>query len=80
MITTHYNTYAAQNVSNPESYFLNASMPLGTFLCQNVTVRAVAGVTGLSGNGNNYMALGDFYLSRTPASTAGIVVNQTIGS
>ncbi|MGI0141291.1 MAG: hypothetical protein ACREBF_01415 [Candidatus Micrarchaeales archaeon] len=77
MIATHYNTYIAGN-PYPTSEFLNASMPLSLLLCQNVTIRVVAGVVGGYTNIRNYMAVGDFRLGNKPISTPGIVVNQSI--
>jgi hypothetical protein len=78
-ITAHYNTYASpKNVQNPQSTFVNASIPLGTLLCKNVSIKLVAGVTGSSSNGKGYIAATGFYLSKTPATNATQPVNQTI--
>jgi len=78
LIVTHYNTYAAQGITDPQSTFVNASIPLGTLLCRNVSIKLVAGVIGTPMVKSSYIAAGDFYLSRMPVSTPGIVVNQTI--
>lgn len=74
-ITVHYNTYAS--TLNASSTFANATIPLGTLLCQNLTVRLVAGVVGKSSQGTNYIAAGDFHLSRTPAAQSTQPANQT---
>jgi hypothetical protein len=77
-IITHYNTFDVPGVADPQSVFMNASIPLGELLCQNISVKVVAGITGNPINKLSYIAVGDFYLSRVPISTPGIVVNQTI--
>jgi hypothetical protein len=77
-IITHYNTFEVPGVTDPQSVFMNASVPLGELLCQNVNVRVSARITGNPINKLSYIAVGDFYLSRVPISTPGIVVNQTI--
>lgn len=80
-ISTHYNTYVQGN-PYPTSQFLNASIPLSSLLCQNVSVRLVAQVVGSFTTSRTYIAAGDFYLSKTPAVnpgiTSSIIVNQTI--
>ncbi len=76
-VVTHFNTYSA-NVTSPQSTFLNGTMPIGTLLCQNVSIRVVAGLTGESREGVGYIAIGDFYMSNNPVYTKGIVSNQTI--
>lgn len=80
VIITHYDTYNDQEVnsSHSSSTFVNASMPLGTLLCQNVSIKVVAGVTGLASQGKGYIAIGDFYLSKDAVSANNIIVNQTI--
>ncbi len=77
-IVTHYNTYNVPGNPSGPSTFYNASIPMATLLCQNVTVRAVAEVVGNSVNHLQYLAVGDFYMSKTQVQTPGIVVNQTI--
>ncbi len=80
-IITHYNTYAASNNLDPFTTFVNASIPLTTLLCQNVSIKVVDGLieSGTRGYQNlDYLAIGGFYLSRTPIQTPGIIVNQTI--
>ncbi|MEM4034772.1 MAG: hypothetical protein QW257_02485 [Candidatus Micrarchaeaceae archaeon] len=74
-IIVHYNTYAAPGNINAESTFENASIPLSTLACKNVSIRLVFIATGTSTT--NYLAATDFYLSKTPVSTPGIVINQT---
>jgi hypothetical protein len=80
VITDHYNTYVSPpGVANPQSTFVNASIPLATVLCKPVGIRLVAGVTGKSSEGTGYIAAGDFYLSKTPANNPTQPTNQTFG-
>lgn len=79
IIITHFNTYIAfNNTSNATSTFVNASIPLGMVMCQNVSIRIVANVGGTVTTHTDYIAAGDFYLSRIPVQASGIVINQTI--
>lgn len=86
IIVAHYDTYASvltRNFSNStltQSTLLNASMPLGTLFCQNISIRLVAGLTGRSSQGTGYIAAGDFYLSSSPAKNPTQPVNQIINS
>ena len=73
-IVVHYNTYAASS-SNAQSTFQNASIPLATLLCKNVSIKVVAIATGISTT--NFVAVTGFQLSKTPRATPGIVVNET---
>lgn len=75
VIVVHYNTYAAPGNLNAQSTFENASIPLASLLCKNVSIRLVFVATGLSTT--KYMAATGFYLSKTPVETPGIVVNET---
>jgi hypothetical protein len=74
-----YNTYNATGNRNASSTFLNASIPLldTTFFCQNVSVRVVSGTVGTTSS-KGYIAVGDFYMGKTPKSVAGILVNQSL--
>ncbi len=78
MITTYYDTYAGVSNSSPESTFMNASIPLSMLLCKNVQVKVVAQITGDIATSKDYVAVGDFYMSKIPVATPGIIVNQTI--
>ena len=75
VIVVHYNTYAAPGNLNGQSTFENASIPLSTLLCKNVSIRVVFDVTGLTTT--QFVAVTGFRLSKTPVSTPGIIVNQT---
>ncbi len=76
---THFNTYAAfSNASKATSTFVNASIPLGMVMCQNVTIKIVANIVGTITTHSDYIAAGDFYMSRVPVQAPGIVANQTI--
>ena len=77
VIVTRYDTFAVPNNPNGPTTFENASIPLGSLLCQNVSVKIVADVVGES-QPFEYIAAGDFYMDRVPVSTPGIVANQTI--
>lgn len=76
-ITTHYNTFATSS-ANALSTFADASIPLGTLLCQNLSIKVVAGITSSPVRAPSYIAVGDFYMSMLPVSTPGIVVVQNI--
>ena len=79
IVATHYNTYIQGN-PYPSSEFLNASIPLSTALCDQVSIRVVATVVGNIEVRNQYIAIGDFYLGRSPSPNANLViVNQTVG-
>lgn len=81
VIVAHYNTYVSPpGVKNPQSTFVNASIPVSTLLCQNVTIGLVAGIVGKSSQGTNYIAAGGFVLSRSPAVNPTQPVNQTIST
>lgn len=67
-IIVHYNTYVLANATN---VFANASIPLTTLMCQNVSIRVVAGVTGPAQN-LNYIAVGGFYMGTSAVSTPAI--------
>jgi hypothetical protein len=77
-IVTHYNTFSAQGTNASLSTFVDASIPMATLLCKNVSIKIHSGVVGTTTNKYSYIAVGDFYQSRVPISTPGIVVNQTI--
>ncbi|MEM0094487.1 MAG: hypothetical protein QXF41_01830 [Candidatus Micrarchaeaceae archaeon] len=78
VFTVHYNTYAAPNNQYPTSEFVNASIPISIFMCQNISIRVVAGVVGTIATHSQYIAVTGFYQSKTPTYTPDIVVNQTI--
>jgi len=80
-IITYFNSYKVPgNSANATSTFVNASISLLPVLCDNVQIKVVAG-TSLSSTGAsnlNYMAVTNFYLSKKPISSPGVIVNQTI--
>jgi len=78
IIITHYNTYLAPGNTNPWTTFENASIPLGIHLCQNASIRIVAGVVGGAQQKLEYIAATAFYLSNTSIATPGIVIEQTL--
>lgn len=76
VIVSHYNTYNP-SLGLYSSTFANASIPLITVLCKNISIRVVAGVVGGKTNLYSIMAVGDFYLSKNPLESPGILINQT---
>lgn len=78
--SAHYNTFNTSLSNYYLSTFQNASIPLVGVLCKPIQVRIVSGVTNAAtGSGiYQYIAAGDFHMSKRPAQTSGIVVNQTI--
>lgn len=77
-IVTHYNTYSSRpGTNNSQSTFVNASIPIGTLLCHDVSIRLVAGVVGTSLGGTGYIAAGDFVQSALPAVNPTQPINQT---
>lgn len=74
--TFRYNTYTARNNTNPESTFENASIILLPFVCQNVSVRLVIGSIN-AGLVYDYMAAGNFRMSKSQIQSPGLTVNQT---
>ncbi len=81
VITTHYNTYVSPTgVANAASTFVNASIPIASLLCKNVSIKVVAGITGSSASGKNYIAVTGFYTGSEPGNDVTQPVNQTINS
>lgn len=79
-ITYHYNTLNASTGSNTaasESTFENATIPLLSLLCQNVSIRLASGVVGTT-SANQYMAATGFYQGKTDIQARGILVNSTL--
>jgi hypothetical protein len=77
--TYHYNTLNASTVNGTEQgTFQNASIPLQSLICKNVSVKVVAGGVGSSiSTSNQFIAIGDFIQSATPNLTPGIIINRT---
>ncbi len=72
-----FNTYINSN-QNQSSIFENVSIPIASYLCQNISVRVVSGVLGSLQNRLQYIAVSNFYQGSTPSTTQGVVVNATI--
>ncbi|HUB92647.1 MAG TPA: hypothetical protein VL945_01680 [Candidatus Saccharimonadales bacterium] len=70
----YYNTLNANGGNNPQSTFVNGTMPLLNYVCQNVSVRVVAGVVGAS---HDFIAVGDFVQSKSNIQTPGTLINST---
>lgn len=85
-VTVHYNTFAvpiknttnSTNAFDSSSNFFNASLIAAPLLCSNVQIKIVAQVVGTLGNQFNYIAATNFYQSKQPFSTPGIILNQTL--
>ncbi len=78
-IVSHYYTYpAVANASLAPSTFVNASIPVASLICQNVTLRIVAGVVNQKVNGVKFIAVGDFYMDKVAVQAQGIVLNRTV--
>ena len=79
LIISHYYTYpAVVNATAAQSTFVNASIPVASLICQNVSIRVVSGVVGQRINNYKFIAVGGFYMSKTPVQTPGVAVNRTV--
>ncbi len=81
-IIAHFNTYSVPSIQNgnntSQSTFVNASIPISTLLCQNVSIRIVADVVGTIATKNYYIAAGDFYMGKTATAPSSLASNITI--
>ena len=75
---SHYNTLNSSSGNREQSVFVNATMPIINFVCQNISVRVVAGVVGSVTNRYDFMAVGDFVQSKYNLETPGTLVNSTV--
>ncbi len=78
VLRTNYNTYAVAKGGAGNSMFENASIPVQMFICQDIQIKIVTGVLSQRTTSNEYLAIGNFYLSKVPVKVEGIIVNQTI--
>ncbi len=69
VLIAHFNTYSGLNPSAAPTEFVNESLNLVPFLCQKVRIKVVANVVGSLINKNDYIAIGDIRLSKTPISS-----------
>jgi hypothetical protein len=74
----YFDTYNATDNPTPTSTFQNASVDLVPFICKTIRIRVVAGVVGSRINRDQFVAVGDFYLTKLPVSTKGIVLNESV--
>ncbi len=72
---SYYNTVGESGKNY--SIFMNASLPLSSLLCSNVSIKVVADVVSSPGTRYDFMGIGNFYLSRNQVQTHGIIVNQS---
>ncbi|MEM3839268.1 MAG: hypothetical protein QXF01_01675 [Candidatus Micrarchaeaceae archaeon] len=79
-IINHYDTLpAASNLTAAQSTFENASIPLAPLICKNIRIRVVAGIVKQRiGTNYEFIAVGNFYMSKTPNQNPQIVVNRTV--
>ncbi len=78
-LINHYDTAYAPNNQNAQSTFVNASIPIVSLVCQNVSVRVVSEVVGQRSNTlYDYIAAGDFYMGKTSYQSQGILINSTV--
>lgn len=77
-LRNYYNTLNASGGQNPQSTFVNATMPLLSLLCKNISVRVVAGEVGSVTTFHDFIAVGDFVQSKSNLQTPGTVINSTI--
>ncbi len=75
-IKAFYNTFG--NSGQNASTFFNASIPIASLLCSNVSIRVVADVLGGHGTQYDDIAVGGFYLGRTPVASPGILIDQAV--
>ncbi len=75
---SHYNTLNSSSGNREQSVFVNATMPIISFVCQNISVRVVAGVVGSITNRYDFIAVGDFAQSKYNLETPSTLVNSTV--
>ncbi len=66
VIRKGFDTYGTSGA--PSSTFENETIPLTTLLCKNINIRVVSGVTYTPATKYDIIAVGDFYLSKTPVT------------
>ena len=65
VITKQFDSFGSSG--SPSGTFEPVNIPLTTLLCKNVSVRVVSSVTYTPATKYDIIAVGDFYLSKTPA-------------
>ncbi len=76
VVRSYYNTFS--QTGGNYRIFMNASMPLATLMCSNVTIKVVSDVVSSPATHYDFIAIGNFYLSRSPAVNRTTPVNQTL--
>jgi len=76
VLTAHFNTYNASGNVNAQSTFVNASLPIGEFMCQKIRIRIVYNYAGTTTT--QYVLATDFYLSNKEITTPGILYQLNI--
>jgi len=74
LVIAHYNTYNLSRSLNASSTFANVTIPLTQYVNQVMRIRVVA----ITENTDNYIAVGDFYLSNRPVQDPGLDANLTV--
>lgn len=77
-LINHYNTFDVPGVVNAQSTFMNASIPVASLLCQNISVKVASGVVNTRNSRYTYIAVTGIHLSNTRISTPGILVNSSV--
>lgn len=73
--TVHYDTFNTSLSGNYLSNFFNVSIGIAPILCQNVTINVVSGVANPPRY--DYIAVGDFYMSKRPMQDPGVGVTTS---
>ncbi|MEM0200787.1 MAG: hypothetical protein QXD23_00050 [Candidatus Micrarchaeaceae archaeon] len=73
VIVKQFNSYG--NIGAPSGTFENATIPLTSLLCKNINIRVVSGVVYTPATKYDIIAVGDFYLSKTPIGSTGTSLN-----
>ena len=73
VIIAHFNTYNLSLTTNGTSTFQNVSIPLTSYINQQLRIRVV----GNAINNADYIAVGDFSLAKRPDQQKGVGINIT---
>ncbi len=72
----HYNTFAVTNNTSPQSTFENASVLVLPLLCKYARIKVVDGSLTTKANVYDYIAAGDFMMSKTQVQAPGAGVSN----
>ncbi len=71
VITKQFDTFGSSG--SPSGTFENVSISLTTLLCQNISIKVVSGIAYTPATKYEVLAVGDFYLSKTPVQSSVVV-------